>query len=70
MATTVRELDAARKIILEGDNEISPNLVFLMGPRGLAMAFDRGIFLQAVKKEFNLVEAIHLEIADFLSSAA
>lgn len=55
MTSTIKELDGGRSVTIEADNEKNPDLVFLIGPNGLAMEFDRNIFLNMVRRELRVI---------------
>jgi len=58
MTTQISDLEGTRAISLEATNAGLPGSVFLMGPEGWCMEFDRATFMEAVRVEFGLVDPL------------
>lgn len=57
-----------RAISIDAQNTINPQSVFLSGPRGLCMEFDRATFIEAIRQEFGLVPAAFADLAAHITS--
>lgn len=49
----ITDVDGERSIEIDAKSAASPDSVFLVGPRGLCLEFDRFTFLELVAREFG-----------------
>ena len=70
MSVKINDARGERYIVVEGDNERLSESVFIMGPLGFCMEFDRDTFLRAIKEEFTLIEPLEVGLERFMASVA
>jgi hypothetical protein len=56
MTTTFRDVTGVAKLTIEADNPLNPTSVFITGPKGLVMEFDRRTMIDALRREIGLVD--------------
>lgn len=56
MATTFLDIDGDRFLTIDAGDERRPQSVYIFGPQGLAIEFDRHVLLMAAKLELGLME--------------
>ncbi len=60
MTSTIRDVSRERRLTIEADNPLNPTSVFVTGPSGLVIEFDRTIFLKAVARELGLLDPLEV----------
>lgn len=66
MSTTIRDIDASRKITIDATNLKNPYSVFVEMPNGTCLEFDRGIFENALRQAFPHLIRMSTKLADEL----
>jgi hypothetical protein len=56
MGTRFLDIDGDRELVIDAGDERRPNSVYIFGPQGLAIEFDRMVFYMAVALELGLTE--------------
>lgn len=54
MATSIKDIDGARTLVIDGNSELNPGSVFIEG-YGFCYEIDKGIMLNFLRREFGLV---------------
>lgn len=63
MTTTIRDVSGERRLTIEADNPLNPTSVFVIGPSGLTIEFDRMSLLRGVARELGLVDPLDVLVA-------
>jgi hypothetical protein len=66
----IKDAEGERWLSFDGRNAGSPLSVFVRGPRGLCIEFEKEAFIQALKDEFGLHEPVAAGAERFLLERA